>query len=202
MKSFKEYLLESKQTYSFKIKVAGECPEDCADKIKESLAQYNCTSCSKGMVSPIQETQVDFPDHTNIGVTTFEVVTDYPATSEQIRNSVASTLNLSGSCVRVRNPLEEAEQELNHKNDEKSGDVVLTKEYEKESHQDLVGEKQKMSLLKELSKTKHSGEQYKGVNEKILAKKAPSEKSVKTEKVPASKSPLGAVSNPDPRKGK
>jgi len=59
-----------------------------------------------------------------------------------------------------------------------------------------------MSLLKELSKNKTNGTQVKGTNDKILAKKSPSEKAVKAEKVATAKSPLGKVLNPDPRKGK
>ena len=56
--------------------------------------------------------------------------------------------------------------------------------------------------LKDLTKNKKSLVQYKGVNDKILAKKAPSEKTVKAEKPSSSSSPLGKVTNPDPRKGK
>lgn len=190
MKSFKEYLIESKQTYDFKVKIAGDCPEDCADKIKEALSQYSCGKCSKGMTTPIQESHVDFPDHKNVSVTVFEVSLDYPATSEQVRNQVADATGLGQSCVRVRNPLEEQETELNTANAEKSGESLLNKDYEKSSNQDLVGEKQKMSMLKELSKNKTQGTQYKGVNEKILAKKSPVEKTTKADKVPATKSPI------------
>jgi dissimilatory sulfite reductase (desulfoviridin) alpha/beta subunit len=35
MKSFKDYLTESKKTYDFKVKIAGDCPKDCVKKIKE-----------------------------------------------------------------------------------------------------------------------------------------------------------------------
>lgn len=193
MKSFKEYLIESKQTYDFKVKVADECPDDCADKIKEALAEFTCSSCSKGMTSPIQESHIDFPDHKNVSVTVFEVSLDYPATSEQVRNTVAEALGKTQSCVRVRNPLEEAEQELNHSNDKNTGKALLGADYEKESNQNLVGEKQKASFLKELSKNKNQGTQYKGVNDKILAKKPPVEKSAsaKADKAKAV-SPIGS----------
>ena len=194
MKSFKEYLIESKQTYDFKVKVADECPDDCADKIKEALAEFTCSSCTKGMTSPIQESHADFPDHKNVSVTIFEVSLDYPATSEQVRNKVADALSKSQSCVRVRNPLEEAEQELNHANDEKTGEALLSKDYDKSNSQDLVGEKQKMALLKELGKNKTTGTQYKGVNDKILAKKLPVEKSpaAKVDKKARTVSPVGS----------
>lgn len=190
MKSFKDYIIESKQTYDFKIKIAGECPEDCTKKLKEALSQYNCNTCSQGIRTPIQETQVDFPEQKNVSVTVFEVSLDYPTTSEQIRNLVANKLDITQDLIRVRNPLEEQEAELNHENDKKSGESILSKEYDKENHQDLVGETSKLKLLKELSKIKTQGTQYKGVNDKLLAKKAPSEKSAKAEKLPAAKSPI------------
>ena len=188
MKSFKDYLIESKQTYDFKIKIAGDCPEDCSSKIKEALSQYDCESCSSGKGTPIQESQVDFPELKNVEVTVFEACLNYPATSEQVRNLIAEKLGLSQSVIRVRNPKEEAEKEVNDQEVEQ----VLGKDYPKENNQHLVGEKHKMSLLKELSKNKQHGEQYKGVNDKILAKKSPAEKTDKVEKQPVAKSPIGS----------
>ena len=203
MKSFKEYLAENKSIYEFKIKIAGDCPDNCAKRIKEALTKFRVESCSEGKRSPIQETQVEFPDHKNISVTHFDVCVDYPATSLEIRDLIAEHLSLSLSCVKVRNLKEQEEEELNHANDEPTGEALLEKpELEETDGQKLVGEKQKMSLLKDLNKQKRTLEQYKGVNDKILAKKAPAEKSVKAEKLSASKSPFGSVTNPDPRKGK
>jgi hypothetical protein len=196
MKSFKEYLIESKQTYNFKIKVAGECPESCSDKIKEALAQFDCASCSSGKSTPIQESQVDFPELKNVEVTIFETCLNYPATSEQVRNLVADKLNISQGNIRVRNPAEEAEHEIN----EQELEQVLGKDYPKENNQHLVGDKHTMSMLKELGKNKKTLEQYKGVNDKILAKKPPVEKTAvtKVDKKSGSLSPIGSkqVSKP------
>lgn len=176
MKSFNEYLMESKSVYDFKIKIAGDHIDGCAEKIKQALVQFNVESCSMGKRTPIQETHIDFPNHKNINVTTCNITCQYPATSQQIRSLIAETFNLSDECVMVRNSKEEAEDIINHENDEKSGQSLLNQEYIKDNNQELVGEAQKMKLLKELSKSKHQGEQYKGVNDQLLAKKSPSEK--------------------------
>ena len=203
MKSFKEYLIESKQTYDFKVKIAGECPEKCAEDIKAALSKYDVASVSKGTRTPIQETHYDFPGEKNIEVTTFDVCLNYPVNSVEVLAAVADKINKTASCIRVRNPEEEAECLLNHANDEASGEALLEKpELEEVDGQTLVGDKHVMSLLKELSKNKTNGTQVKGTNDKILAKKSPSEKAVKAEKVATAKSPLGKVLNPDPRKGK
>jgi hypothetical protein len=194
MKRFKQYLTESHKTYDFKIKIAGECPDEATSKIKESLAQYGVNTCEQITRTPIQETHSDFPELKNVEVTIFEVKLDYPVTSEQIRNYVADTLGKSQSCIRVRNPEEENELLINNAFNELSGESLLLQDYDKkENFQSLVGEKQKMNLLKELGKEKHSGTQYKGVNDKILAKKSPSEKIDKPEKTTSPKSPLGSA---------
>ena len=176
MKSFKEYLTESKKVYEFKVKIAGDCPKDCTEKIKLALSQYQLESCSGGKRTPIQERQVDFPEHANVNVTVFEVCTCYPATSLQIKNSIAETLKMSGELIKVRNAMEERELAINNANAVKSGKSVLEADYEKEDNQKLVGDKHTMSLLKELGKNKSVGEQKKGINDTILAKSVPTEK--------------------------
>lgn len=174
MKSFKEYLTESKKVYEFKIKIAGEVSGDSTKQLKQALDQYKVEGCSAGRRTPIQESPVDFPDHKNVNVTIFDVTLAYPANSAQIRAAVSEGLKLALSCVSVTNLKEEEEIELNHEYDEKSDESVLLQGYEIESEgQKLVGEQQKMSLLKELNKTKHAGEQYKGVNDELLATGAP-----------------------------
>jgi len=202
MKSFKQYVIEGKQVYEFKVKIAGDCPKDCATKIKQALSQFKVESCSAGKSTPIQETQVDFPDQKNVGVTVYDITTAYPATSLQIRDLVADYCSVALAKIKVRNLLEQDEEALNHANDKPTGESLLEKPLEDVDGQKLVGDKQVMSLLKELGSHTKKLTQYKGVNEKILAKKTPSEKTVKADKVAPAKSPLGKVSNPDPRKGK
>ena len=205
MKSFKEYLVENKQVYEFKIKIAGDCPKDCSMLIKRGLSKFQVENCSSGKSTPIQETQTDFPGLANIGITMFDVTTCYPATSLEVQTLIAEHCGVPASSIKVRNLKEQEEEELNHANDEASGEALIEKDYEKADNQSTVGDKHTMSLLKELNKNKVELTQYKGVNEKILAKKAPSEKSAKTaktEKLSSTTGVFGKVNNPDPRKGK
>lgn len=195
MKSFREYLTESKKVYEFKIKIAGELESDASKKIKLALEKYNVESCSSGKRSPIQESPVDFPEHHNVNVTIFDVSLSYPTTSVMIKEAIAEKLSLTDSCIKVCNIKEQEEYELNHQFDKKSGEALLTKDYEDKGAQDIVGDKHTMNLLKELNKVKHAGEQFKGVNDDILAKSTPSEtsegpaaKSIKTNNI----SPVGS----------
>jgi hypothetical protein len=190
MKSYKEYLTESKKTYDFKIKIAGDCPEDCVTKIKEALSPFKLESCSTGKRTPITEKQIDFPQLENVGVTIFDVALNYPTTSIQVREAVANKLAIVPANIRVRNEQEEEELALNNEHNDATGESLLEKDLEDVDGQKLVGDKHVMSLLKELGKHKTSGTQVKGTNDKILAKKAPAEKSAKADKVPATKSPI------------
>ena len=61
MKSFNEYLVESKKTYKFKIKAAGELPENFTDKMETALNKYEVVSFNKGATTPIDKTPLDFP---------------------------------------------------------------------------------------------------------------------------------------------
>lgn len=197
MKSFKQHLLESKQVYDFKIKIAGDVCESTTAKIKTALERFTVESISSGKSTPIQETQVDFPDHKNVGVTVFEVSLCYPATSKQVQDIVADAICKSHSCIKVRNIKEQEEEQLNHQYDNmEKGTATLGTDYEKSNHQSIVGDAHVMTLLKELNKMKHQGEQIKGVNDKILAKKSPVEKTatVKADKKSGSVSPIGSRS--------
>ena len=208
MKSFKDYLIESveEKKYSFKIKIAGDLPEHFEDAAKASLQKYQVSSFTKGKTTPIQAKLVDFPTLENKQITVFDIELDYPTTSTVLTSYVAEHTGVDPCCIRVRSIKEEEEAELNAENlIEGDKGSLLVQDYEKENNQNLVGDKHVASFLKELSKAskEYQQTQYKGVNEKILAKSSPKEKSSAAQKTTPSKSVLKGLSgNPDPRKGK
>jgi len=173
MKSFKEYLTESKKIYEFKVKIAGDCPSDCSSQIKAALAQFHVTSVSAGKRTPIQERHAEFPEHKNVNMTIFDVTTDYPATSLQVHDMVAAHLGMPSNCVKVKNMAEELEHAINHEHDHSTGKALVGTIQTPSDHSDLVGEKHKMNFLQELNKEKHQGEQIKGYNDEILADSVP-----------------------------
>ena len=195
MKSFKDYLVESieEKKYTFKIKVAGDLPEHFEDAAKAALQKYQVASFNKGKTTPIQSKLVDFPTLENAQVTVFEVELDYPTTSTVLTSYMAEHTGVDPCCIKVRSLKEEEEAELNAENfvDGKKGSL-LNQDYAKENNQNIVGDKHVASFLKELSKNskEYQPTQYKGVNEKILAKSAPKEKATAPEKVSSSKSIL------------
>ena len=203
MTSFKEYLAESKKTYPFRVKVAGEIQKDLASRVKEALAKYDCKKVGASKRTPIQETHIDFPELKNIEVNTFEIELNYPTTSFVLRNELSEKLNISQALIKVRNPVEEAEAEMNHAHmlAPGQGESLLEKDYETNADgQKIVGQDHVTSFLKELNKINAD-------RKADITKTEAKEKVNKTDpdfETPkdSNKSPLGAVKNPDPRQGK
>ena len=156
MKSFKEYLTESKKTYSFRIKVAGEIPESFEDKLHASLSRYGCQGVKKVGNSPIQKQVKDFPDLENMEVTVFENTCEYPVTPQEISVAIKNNLAMEYSHFRVRNVNDPYEAQESSAMDEPSGKSVLNdpnyKDSEKVKAKDYFGDDFNKSFLKDLTK--------------------------------------------------
>ena len=163
MKSFKQYLTESKKIYEFKVKIAGDLPDGFDKALKNSLSKFNVESMSKAVRTPIQESPIDFPGVKFKEVSVFNVGLSYPTTSPIVKQAIAQMLNIEESRVLVRTNSEGAEAVMNAESmlapDGKG--ALLGTEYESSDNQDLVGEKQKLSFLKDLGKSKHELEEVK-----------------------------------------
>ncbi len=51
MKSFTEYLTESKKTYEFKIKVAGDLSEDFSSDLNTAMEKFSVVKLGKGKLT-------------------------------------------------------------------------------------------------------------------------------------------------------
>jgi len=200
MKSFKEYLTESQEEkiYSFKLKVAGDLPDNFDDVMETCLKKYECSKFSKSKTVPIQEHLPDFADLKNLEVSVFDVDLKYPTTSTVLSGYISEHTGISASHIRVRSLREEEAAQVEENQETKSGKALIGQcDYPKENHQDLVGEKHISKFLKELAKTRKNNEpqQYKGVNDQILAKKIHKEKANEMVKPGPARSALKAYSS-------
>ena len=150
MKSFSEYLIESKKTYPFKIGIAGELPEGCDDSLKTSLLKYGCTTLNKGKKTPIQERPLDFPQLENMEVTYYEIECTYPTTSQVLQEYLGRCCNIPQSHIIVRNPNEPQELYQEEKDETEYVAKLTVEDLESESGQKSVGSNRVMDLLKEL----------------------------------------------------
>jgi hypothetical protein len=153
MKTLREYLSENKKIYSFKVKVAGDLPENFQENLKKSLTKYNILTLEK-MSTPVQENPMDFPEQSNKEVTIFDLAVEYPITSPEIVEIIKEQ-NLSEECFRVRGSGEPSE--LDQLITDEDYDALLTDPYYKESvkvkHKDYFGDDFNRDFLKELAKT-------------------------------------------------
>ena len=211
MKNFKEYITESTKVYPFKVKIAWDIPENFEKNMKSALSKFSVESMSKGKRTPIQSTPLDFPNLKDTEVTIYEINLKYPVTSYGLAEYISHNLGIVSEKVRVRNPAEQAEidKQQEHLLDSFSTDPkgsLLMQDYDTEDNQKTVGDKRISEFMKELSavRGKHSGINYTGVNDQILADGSPKEKEPPTTEDTGKTSPVGSRQNkiPDPRKGK
>jgi hypothetical protein len=150
MKTFAEYLTESKKTYEFKIGVAGEVPEGFEDKLETALQKYSVHNMSSGKRTPISERPLDFPQLQNVEVTYYEVELQYPTTVQVLQEYVGYCCGVSQSHIIVRNQNEPQERYQEETSDEPYESLLNTEDMGGESAQESVGDNRVMDLLKEL----------------------------------------------------
>jgi hypothetical protein len=110
MKSFKDYLTESKKTYDFKIKIAGALTADCESNLKGLLNKYQVVGFKKSATTPVQSLPLDFPRLTNEEVNIWEVSLDYPVASYELANYLGGGLKINEQNIVVRRPGEPSEE--------------------------------------------------------------------------------------------
>lgn len=156
MKTFKEYLAESKKAYSFKIKVAGELPEKFQENLKTQLDRCKVLTLEKVTTTPVQKLPLDFPTLENKEVTVFEVVCEYPITGPEIVSSIRD-MGLSEDCFRVRGSGEPSELDQLVVDNEPSGHSLLNDNQYKETtnikHKEYFGDDFNKGFLKDLEKS-------------------------------------------------
>lgn len=150
MKSFKDYLTESKKTYAFKIGVAGDLPEGFDGRLRTAMEKFSLANMSSGKKTPIQERPLDFPALENMEVTYWDVEVNYPTTEAVVQNYLGQFCSVHESHIVVRNPNHTLEEQNEEKTDE-TYEALLTKEdMGGETAQQSVGGNRIMDLLKEL----------------------------------------------------
>jgi hypothetical protein len=150
MKTFVEYLNESKKVYSFKIGVAGELPENFENTMETALQKYGVLKMTAGKSTPIQERPLDFPQLKNMNVTYYEIDLNYPTTSQVLQEYIGQCCGVKQSYLIVRNPNEPQELYQQEKTDSEYVAKLTVEDLGGESGQGSVGATRVMDLLKEL----------------------------------------------------
>lgn len=156
MKSFTEYLTESKKQYDFRIKIAGDVSPEQEDTMKRLLGRYtnenNLTGFKKSK-TPIQAVPLDFPQVKNSEVNIYEVTLDFPTTQHELTEYLATELGIGKQNLVVRRPGEPSE-EYQTPVEPREGALLLDPDYKEAGNpqfEDYYGDKYNTGFVKELN---------------------------------------------------
>ena len=103
MKHFRDYLIESERTYSYRIKFAGDTPSEFLKNFKSKLDQFDPVKLGDVKTTPIQGRTPDFPAFGNERMSIMDVEFRYPAIDAQIRQ-IAQLLGFDPNRVLMQTP--------------------------------------------------------------------------------------------------
>ena len=153
MKSFKDYLTESKRTFDFKVKIAYDMSAEQEESMKELLNKYSVVEFKKTGRTPVQSLPLDFPRLTNKEVCIYEVSLDYPVASHELQNYLGTGLKINEQSIVVRKPGEPSEQ-YQEPGEQREGALLNDAEYKESPNVDsnkYYGDKYNASLIKTLN---------------------------------------------------
>ena len=195
MSTFTQYLAESTKSYDYKIKIVGASKDIDKNALETALQKFDLANMSAGKTTPIMTQPLDFPALSNEQVTIFDVTTNYPTTSREMKEYLSDIMRIPATHIVVRKPNEPSEEYQTQM------DVAKKSEYRNKLHdieysdmakinpEDFHSTKANMSLLKELLKDRQENKDHPkggetGVQSHIEEKGTPS--------------PLSKASNPHP----
>jgi hypothetical protein len=156
MKSFTQYLTESKKQYDFRIKIAGEMSTEKEDTMKRLLGRFtneNTLTGFKKSTTPIQAVPLDFPQVKNCEVNIYEVTLDFPTTQFELTEYLATELGIGKQNLVVRRPGEPSE-EYQMPAEKREGALLLDPDYKEAGSpqfEDYYGDKYNTGFVKELN---------------------------------------------------
>jgi len=153
MKTFKEYLSESKKQYDFRVKVAGDFTTEQEDTLKSLLGRYSLSGFKKTAKTPIQQLPLDFPQVKNCEVSIYEVSVDYPTTQHELTEYLTAELGVNKQNLVVRKPGEPTE-EYQTPVEPREGALLDDPDYKESGNaqfEDYYGDKYNTGFVKELN---------------------------------------------------
>ena len=196
MSTFTQYLAESTKSYDYKIKIVGASKDIDKNALETALQKFDLANMSAGKTTPIMTQPLDFPTLSTEQVTIFDVTTNYPTTSREMKEYLSDIMRIPATHIVVRKPGEPTEQY--------QADMQIKSEYRNKLHdieysdmakinpEDFHSTKANMSLLKELLKDReaHALNMEVGKDNKT--------QEVQSNEEQGTPSPLSKASNPHP----
>ena len=167
MKSLKAYLVESEQSYKFRIKMAEKLDDEIMNQLETILEKYEVASISKPKKTPIQEHPMDFQTLNNAEVFIMDAELKYPVTAYSLYTYITDSLSIPKSHLVVINSdhpeeiaREEAIKEEGAEYTAKLDDAEY-KDAKATKPEDSFGDKYNENMLKDLETRKYEFEKAK-----------------------------------------
>ena len=157
MKSFRSYLVESEQTYKFRIKMAEKCDDETMDALETALQKYDMKSMSKPKKTPIQEHPMDFQTLQNAEVFIMDTELQCPVTAHQLYEYISQVVGVPAShlvIINQDNPEEIAREEA-LKEEGEEYETLLGSDYKEEKQDPTFGDEYNENMLKSLETRKY-----------------------------------------------
>lgn len=157
MKSFKEHLTESKKTYDFRIKIAGDVTTEQEDRMQTVLGRFSAqdkVSSLKKTTTPIQSVPLDFPQVKNCEVNIYEITLDYPTTQYELTEYLSTELGIGKQHLVVKRPGEPTEEYQHIEDTPREGALLDDPDYKEAGNpqfEDYYGDKYNTGFVKELN---------------------------------------------------
>ena len=208
MSTFTQYLTEAVKSYDYKIKIAGTIADDFKNRMETALAKFEVAKMSAGKKTPIMTLPLDFPALSNEEVTIFDVTTNYPASSNVMKEYLSDILRVPATHLVVRKPNEPTEEYQDAMQVGKKSDFANKLADVEQKFQDnapngrgqadnLSGDKYNMSLMRELLKTTSDKGAIEKGTDNAVGKIAPNEDDKKSGS-PVHPGPGPVKGNPHP----
>ena len=131
-KTYYQYLLESEQTYKYRVKVAGGCDNECLKELETKLAKFDLINMSSPKTTPVMEDPLDFPGVKNMEVCMFEIEIAYPAGQDALYDMIEGCTRRPKSQIKVVSDHFAQSYEENEGADPEEA-PILEKDYDEQS---------------------------------------------------------------------
>ena len=151
MKSLHDYIAERNSNYAFRIKVAKQNPKDIMEEIKNALDAYELVDITTPKSMPVQEHR-EFPKWGACECWQFEATVAYPVTSPQIYQLLRERTGMQAEwvCVYGKQQADDNDAFEAYGKDHEGALLLDSELKDVPGGQDLVGDRRKDNLLKEL----------------------------------------------------
>lgn len=151
MKSLHDYIAARNSNYAFRIKVAKQNPKDIMEEIKNALDAYELVDITVPKSLPVQEHR-EFPKWGPCECWQFEATVAYPTTQVQIAQLLKERTGMQAEwvCVYGKQQADDNDAFEAYGKDHEGSLLLDGQLKDVPGGQDLVGDKRKDSLLREL----------------------------------------------------